>query len=150
MGGKKKQFSVRLPSDTAEKLERYCEERDLSYADALRRFAEKELLREQMERDIVQTDGGLTRSENPWIDPLEKLGWAFMFAGIFATIAAGSVAFSHWLYGVEIPALVFVPLITFAVVSDLFGFAVIGALEYLTHPYEAPIRQYFRRPQVGV
>jgi hypothetical protein len=31
------QYSTRLPSDDAEKLEQYCEERDISKAEALRR-----------------------------------------------------------------------------------------------------------------
>jgi hypothetical protein len=37
---KKQQFSVRLPSDTAEALEEYAEENELSNADALRRACE--------------------------------------------------------------------------------------------------------------
>jgi hypothetical protein len=151
MSGKKKQYSVRLPSDTADKLEQYCEERDLSYADALRRFAEKELLREQMEREIAQTDGGLTRDENPWINPVERVGWifhAFALAGVIAQVSV--ILAAVWAGSPGVSSQVFVPLFAFTIISEAVGFVVIGVLEYVTHPYDAPLRQYFRHPEVAV
>ena len=36
-----KQYSTRLPEDRAEELERYCEERNISKAEALRRSVEE-------------------------------------------------------------------------------------------------------------
>ena len=46
MPEKAKPVSTRLPKDTHAELEEYCEDHDISKADALRRFTEQQLKRE--------------------------------------------------------------------------------------------------------
>ena len=51
-----KQYSTRLPEDKADELERYCEERDISKSEALRRSVQ----------NLTEPDTDLSRSEQYW------------------------------------------------------------------------------------
>jgi len=48
--GPKPQVAARLPRDTYERLEDYCEEREVTKSDALRRFTEDGLSRAEIEQ----------------------------------------------------------------------------------------------------
>lgn len=51
-----RQYSTRLPEDKANELERYCEERNISKAEALRRSVQ----------ELTEPDTSLNRSERYW------------------------------------------------------------------------------------
>ena len=60
--GRKKAYSVRLPTDTAEFVEEYCEEHDIGKADALRRFIERAQRQEELEEQMA--NGLLQRAQS--------------------------------------------------------------------------------------
>jgi len=60
---RKPTISARVPRDTYDRLEDYCEENDISKADALRRFTEDGLNRAQIEDDFTD------RMDHLGVDP---------------------------------------------------------------------------------
>jgi len=54
---RKPTISARVPKDTYDRLEAYCEENEISKADALRRFTEDGLARNRVEDELADRMG---------------------------------------------------------------------------------------------
>jgi hypothetical protein len=144
------QKATRLPKDQADRVERYADQHDISEADALRRLIRVGLEEEEQ----LATDGGWTVKQHPWTEPLIEIGESMaryavlaMLAGIFAVgIPGGAIRWFGIEPAPETTALFLSLFVQLALVG--FGFLLvalvcIGALEYLMHPMDAPIRRYF-------
>jgi hypothetical protein len=78
--GDKKTFSVRLPLDTAEEIEQYAEERDISRADALRRAIDAYFV--QGDPDTVGGDGGGQESTGAFARLMPMLSAVLLGSGL--------------------------------------------------------------------
>lgn len=76
---RKKQVSFRLAPDRVEKLEEYCEEREIRRSDAMRRFVSQGLSDETQGRE---RNAG--RSSDHWVMYLSIIGLVAFMALLFA------------------------------------------------------------------
>jgi len=73
--GAKPQVATRLPHDTHDELEEYCEEREITKSDALRRFVDDGLARDRDEDDRLADTMAA-----PDVRPFELLTFAIVVA----------------------------------------------------------------------
>lgn len=87
------QYAVRLPKDQAERFEEYCEEKDISYAEALRRFTIRELeIEEGNQVRIAVQQSGSQQKEKEENEPIADGGQVIrpslrLLGSLYASVA---------------------------------------------------------------
>jgi len=135
------QYAVRLPEDQAERFEEYCDEKGISYAEALRRFTVRELDVEegkQVRIAVQQSGNDDDEKENEVIaDGGQVVRPMLQFMGAFYAVigltAFGIMAFSTFVYPADFILSMGMDLIGITF-SSLLMVAVLMIILYTDHP----------------